>query len=170
MIRWIIGLALIALGFSVLFDINIFRFVIPILLIWLGWSLISKDKTTNNTVPSDTKAAELTSDGLNEVYVFSGATKKVKSTNFNGGKIVAVFASADFDLMAVKTKEKTIRMELEGVFGAVRLRIPKNWEVDSVGMNTSFGGFNNHTDTSTKKDVKLILSGAAVLGSVAVVS
>lgn len=164
--RWFIGLILIAIGLSSLFEINLFKFVFPVLMIWLGWMIISKDKNSHRT--SDER--EIASDSLNEVYIFSGTRKKIKSTDFNGGKAVAVFGGIELDLSETKTKSKSITMEMEAIFGGVRVRIPKNWEVDSVGMSAVMGGFDNRTDTEEKKDVKLLVSGAAVFGGIEIYS
>ena len=50
------------------------------------------------------------------------------------------------------------------------IRIPKNWEIESVGLTAVLGGFENATDTTAKKDIKLIVSGSAVLGGVEISS
>lgn len=166
MARWVIGLLLIAVGLSALFEVNLFRFLIPALLIGLGWMIISKDKNG----PRTGEEKEVSADSLNEVYIFSGTRKIIKSHDFTGGKAVAVFGGVELDLSNAKAKGKTIDMQLEAVFGGVRIRVPKTWEVDSVGMSAVLGGFDNRTENETKKDTKLLVSGAAVLGGIEIFS
>ena len=114
LIRWIIGLLLIVIGLSALFEVNIFRFVFPVILIGLGWFVISKDRDPNKLTSTN---GEVDMDTLNETYIFSGTKKTIKSENFAGGKILAVFGGLDLDLREVKTKEKTIHLETNSVLG-----------------------------------------------------
>lgn len=158
--RYLIGLILVIFGLSALLGINIGRFIGPVFIILLGLLMVT-GKKGYNPVNSPQSVSE---DSLNETYVFSGTEKKIESKDFHGGKIVAVFGGANIDLSQVAARQKVIPMELVAVFGAVQLKVPKNWSVVSEAAGI-VGGIDNKVATSSAA-VKLHIKGAAVFGGI----
>ncbi len=162
--RLIIGALIVIIGISILLDLNLFEFLIPLLIIWIGVQIImGKDGTSNSS-----KLTEAQEDSIKRVLVFSGLNQAVQSDNFKGGEIVAVFGSVELDLSQVKTKEKNLKLELVSVFGSVEIKVPENWTVNSEGVGI-LGSFDNKANGGqTKKTVTADIKGISVLGSVEV--
>ena len=160
--RLIIGAFIILIGISILFDLNLFKIIFPLLLIWIGVQVIlGKDGGGNAYVRSDVQE-----DSIKRVLIFSGINQKISSSNFKGGEIVTVFGGGDIDLSEAKTKEKNIKLELVAVLGGLRIQVPQNWAIQSEGIGI-LGGFENRTNgKDIKKTVEVSIKGVAVLGGV----
>lgn len=162
--RFIIGAIIILIGINILFDINMFRLLFPVLLIWIGARIIwGKDST------SFTTESEAREDRIKRVLIFSGVKQKIQSDDFEGGEIVTIFGGAEIDLSGVKTKKKRIQLDLVAILGGMKITLPPNWSVRSEGVGI-LGGFNNQAGKDTKKTVEVDLKGVAILGGVDVVN
>lgn len=162
--RYIFGFILIAIGISALTDIPVFKFVFALLFIWWGWTIVS-GPNRHSDWKKRFRRADLSSDELNEVFVFSGAEKEVHSDNFSGGKIVTVFGGGEFDLSKVKSTAGTIDLELVAVFGGLKLTIPQSWLIKS-SIVSIIGGVDNKTNPSKGNNVVLRLNGTAIFGGI----
>ena len=169
----VFGLILIAIGISALIGINFFHLILPVILIVLGFALLSKrNNFGHSSFSSDTTSQDKEKEGadtLDEVYVFSGTKKRLPAHNFTGGRVIAVFGGAELDLRDVKAPAgKNISMEIVAVCGGIRLQVPENWSVTSSGMSAVLGGFDNRAQNDSEKAVKLLVRGASVFGGVEV--
>lgn len=162
--RLIIGAIIILIGINILFDIDIFRIIFPILLIWLGTRIIWGKESTSFTTKSEARE-----DKIKRVLIFSGVRQKLLSEDFEGGEIVAIFGGAEIDLSRVKTKQKRIQLDLVAILGGIKITLPESWSVRSEGIGI-LGGFNNEAGKDSKKTVEVELKGVAILGGVDVVN
>lgn len=158
--RLILGGILIIIGLSALTGIDIMRFIFPLFLIWLGWVVISGKKW-----PTSTAKSTDTANKLSEVLIFTGTEKVVQSKTFNGGKIIAIFGGAEFDLTNVKASKKDIKLELVAIFGSIKLRVPKSWDIDSDAV-AIFGGLENKTKSVGAERTAVKVDGAAIFGGI----
>lgn len=159
--RYIIGLFFIVLGLSVLTGFDVGQFIGPVILIAIGWIIL----TGRSRRFDKDNLRETEQDFLDEVFVFSGTQKSIKSDKFAGGKVVTIFGGAELDLADVKSKEKNINMELVSVFGGIRMRVPENWHVTSEAVGI-IGGVDNKTKVNKQKSTELHVNGAAVFGGI----
>lgn len=160
--RLIPGLILILLGLAFLTGWNIFAYLWPLLLIFIGIRIIFGGQNHDNQAEFN-RVDETKENQLNETVIFGGIKKKVITDDFKGGRIVCIFGGGQIDLREVKA-EKNINMELVTIFGGLELLVPKNWIVKSSGVGI-VGGFNNqaYTDGSGPE---INISGAAIFGGV----
>jgi predicted membrane protein len=108
-------------------------------------------------------------DNYLDATTFMGGIKKiVLSKNFKGGEISAVFGGAEINLTQADF-EKEIKLEVNAVFGGVKLIIPANWEIKS-NATAVLGGIddkrpiqNNPLSGPTKR---ILLEGNCVLGGI----
>jgi predicted membrane protein len=163
-IKYIFGFFLILAGLSILFDIDIFRIVIPILLIFFGIRVLSG----RSWEPSSRHSVETQDDVLNEVAIFTGVSKIIKSQEFSGGKAAMIFSGGRIDLSRVRSRRKEIEIELVAIFGGIRLIVPADWKVKSEGA-AIVGGYDNRTSGEAGKTV-LRVTGAAIFGGVEIVN
>lgn len=163
--RILIGSILILIGLSSLTGFPIFNLVFPVLLIWLGWTILAGRRGWPDG-PMHQHPQNINHNGdLNEVLLFSNTNKMIKSDDFKGGKIVCVFSSAKIDLSNVKSSEKVMRMEVVAVFAELKVRIPENWIVVS-DVSAIAGAMENKTHPKKEKTVELHLNGSSVFGGI----
>jgi len=108
---------------------------------------------------------------MRESAVFSGGKRIITATDFEGGKIDAVFGGYEIDLRQACISGRSAELELNAVFGGIEMRVPENWNVISRGTGV-FGAFVDntvHPDPRVFPDIKeLVLKGGAVFGGVEV--
>lgn len=163
----IFGTILIAIGISSFTNFDIFHYLIPLLLIYFGIRVLlgrSGGKSRGNRY-----ASQLNQDDINEVAVFSGSEKRVESKAFTGGKAASIFSGMDLDLTHAKIKGKRADLELNAVFGALKVYVPKDWHIVTEGAGV-LGGFTNRTTGGSESSPKLYVRGGAVFGGVEIVN
>jgi hypothetical protein len=159
--RYVIGAIFIILGVSALTGMDLGRFIFPLFLIYIGWRILSRE---NRGLRLDGGMKSSSQNSINETFIFSGTKRRLDSENFNGGRITAIFGGADLDLSNTKTKKKVIELDIAAVFGGVKIRVPKNWEIESEAVGI-LGGIDNKTSLE-KKSATLKLTGVAIFGGV----
>jgi predicted membrane protein len=163
--RVIIGSLIILIGLGFLFDLNVFRFLIPALLIFFGLRIIFGQRSGFGSLNKSVSKE----DEIKRVMIFSGINQKSTAENFRKAELAAIFGGGDLDLSQVKTKTKTVELDLVAVFGGVKVRIPENWSVASEGVGI-LGGFDDKTSSVIKANVKCQIKGVAIFGGVEVVN
>lgn len=158
--RNVIGIILIVFGLSMLLGINFGRIIFPLFVIGMGFFLL---RGKVNLFNSESVSSE--EDSINEVVIFSDSNRVVESNNFNGGKVVSVFADTDIDLTKVKSKEKEIKLELVSVFSDLNIKIPKGWTVKSNAVGI-LGDVKDQGARSNKEQIRLLVDGVSVLGTI----
>jgi predicted membrane protein len=104
--------------------------------------------------------------------VFGSIQKKIISKTFRGGEANAVFGGAEINLMHADFEGK-IQLEINAVFGGVRLIIPPNWNIKSeiaavMGSVEDNRPISNETQPDSEK--VLILQGNAIFGGIEIQS
>lgn len=158
--RLIIGGILILIGVSTLTGMNIFRYILPLFIIFLGLKVI-----TGRKWPVTSSETNETVNTLNEILIFTGTRKTITSNSFAGGKVVSIFGGSELDLTNVKTTSSGIKLELVAIFGGINIRIPKSWEIDSNAV-AILGGVDKNYKTAGVKLIRVKLEGAAILGGI----
>jgi predicted membrane protein len=181
---WGVGLILV----GVIIELNAlhithlgFRNLWPVFIILLGclmlWQALTGRKDlgiwrileSNEESGEDPAAANPGSLNLN--YVFSGTDRRIRSKNFNGGTISAVFGGFKLDLTRAEIEGDRAVLEANVVFGGGEIIVPESWVVVTEGSGV-FGGFDDktrHFQPDPTQPVKtLVVKGAAVFGAVVV--
>lgn len=110
-------------------------------------------------------------DFLNEHSVFGSIKRRLETANFRGGIIKGVFGTVEIDLRYVQLppNEKTATIDVDAIFGAVKIRIPDTWQLDIRAAGV-LGNIEDKTlPTRTTAGVQppiLIITGQSVFGSV----
>jgi predicted membrane protein len=162
----IIGLVFIVIGISSFTNFDLFHYLWPAILIFIGIRiLMGKSRHRRGEIST----SELSQDDINEVAIFSGSAKRVTSSAFTGGKAASIFSGKDLDLTHAKIKGKSAELELVAVFGGLKAIVPKDWRVVTEGAGV-IGGFTNHTTGGSENSPKVIVRGAAIFGGVEIVN
>ena len=162
--RVVFGLLLVILGISVFVQIPIFHFLVALVIIGIGWKVLTGEHHGNRRMRHHARMShQSVSHDLDEVRVLGETRRKVESDDFDDGRAIAVLGGLDIDMSNVKTSSKIVYLELVAVLGEIKIRIPKNWKV--VNKSTAVaGGIDDQTSGSGS--VTLKITGATVLGGI----
>lgn len=146
---------------------DVFRFVFPVVLIVAGLAIILKRQSFNRkeiNVPED---AEI-NDYINDVNIFGGGERKIKTQNFRGGQITAIFGGAEIDLRKADMSPGVNAIDMLCIFGGVSMRIPEGWDVKNE-VTAIFGGFSDERsfdkDSIGQEEKKILyLKGLVLFG------
>ena len=162
--RIIFGTILVLLGLDALIGLSLFKIAFAILIIALGIRVLVGKRHRwkwNQKISSN-------EDLLNEVAVFSPLNKTIKSKEFEGGKVVMVFAGGEINLSKAETSKKEINLELVTVLSSCKLIVPKDWKVNLKGA--AILGDNSNNTVKNGGSTTLIIKGSTVLGSLEIMN
>jgi predicted membrane protein len=99
--------------------------------------------------------------------IFSGVKKIVRTNNFKGGDVVAVFGGVEINLLSAEMPSPAI-IDINIAFAGTKLLVPNNWEVKNE-ITAIFGGIEDRrpvlNNLAEPKKI-LILKGMALMGGV----
>jgi len=141
----------------------------PSILILVGLLLISKHQ---GIFKHGKKGPGGISEGqkgyLNDTSIFSGGVKIIKSDNFKGGNLTAIFGGSEFDMRQVELTPDGAVIDMVTIFGGTKFIIPEDWVVypDAVAI---LGGISDKRAvkmTDEKSEKSLIIKGVVIFGGV----
>jgi len=140
---------------------------IPVLLILLGVYMIVKHSQRKTERESLTSDEFLRKDFVDDVAVFGGGHKIIRSDNFKGGSITAIFGGSEIDLTNCQLAEGTNILDVVAIFGGTTLIVPQNWDVQ-LNVTPLFGGFSNKSlkipNIEVDRTRTLLIKGVAIFG------
>lgn len=117
-------------------DINLFIYFWPIVLVVAGISFLFTHEKRRVT--------PISGEATNTSAIFGGQNIHSTSQNYEGGQVTALFGGVELDLRDVKISEQGAVLELNAVFGGIKIEVPQNIRVEVKGTPI-FGGFDNKT-------------------------
>jgi len=174
------GIILIVIGslfmlpMIIVLPVKLDQLIFPIVLVTVGilvviFSILRPKKLKfEHNYNFDQVKTDFSQDFINESYVFGGTNLEVKSQNFKGGNLEAVFGGGKVDLTkAVLSMEGKNVLNIQTVFGGFEIIVPADWNI--VIQSTSvFGGFamkkNGINQVNIDPTKELIITGTAVFG------
>lgn len=161
--RQIVGLIIILLGLSFLFDFPFFNFFFALFIIYIGVKIMQGKLSE---LPFATiRKTKSSNDYVNRVLVFSWMKTAYDSKNFKGAEVVIVFGDGEIDLSKVSTKEDRLDINIVAVFGILKVIVPKKWDIKTEGVGI-IGTFNNKTTKPSKPKTIVDIEGAAIFGRI----
>ncbi len=140
---------------------------VPVLLILLGVYMIIKHSQRRRENESFISDEFLKKDFVDDVSVFGGGNKIIRSDNFKGGSITAIFGGSEIDLTGCKLAEGVSVLDVVAIFGGTTILVPQNWDVQ-LNVTPLFGGFSNKAlklpNVEIDKTRTLIIKGVAIFG------
>ncbi len=119
----------------------------------------------NNNVNSGYK--KYYTDRLKELTILWGTQKIIISNNFKGGNVTSIAGYSEIDLTNCKLDNKSVVIDILGIFGGSTLIVPKEWNV-VVEVFSLFGGFSTiiKRTPETKVDMEktLTIKGLVLFG------
>jgi len=122
----------------------------PLILIFLGgWLILSRSSIFPGWVTSD--------DEMNYFAAFSGLNEKIRVNPFESASVTAIFGGGDVDISESTLSPDGARVELNCIFGGIKLRVPQDCTVHVTGVPL-FGGWDNKTASPESPDLAPNLS------------
>ena len=147
----------------------------PLFLIGLGLMLLLQrtgDWSVRSPGPPPISGAPQTpfptSSGVVHIdTIFGGVKRIVRTDDFQGGHITAMFGGVEIDLRQAEMLGDSATLEVNAIFGGVEVRIPRTWSAVVHGSSI-FGGYADETvQPDPGPGVKqLIFRGSATFGGV----
>lgn len=151
-------------------NISIFEILWPSILIIIGLSLIFERRSGKHKSEVDPEKWEkdniVNEDVIDYFTVFSGVENSNYSKNFKGGKLTAIFAGIELDLMDAEIYDNTAVVMVTALFGGVELIVPAHWNVE-IQATPILGGIENHTKFNSDENAPTLkIKGTAIFGSI----
>lgn len=140
-----LGLIMISIGFLYQANIllqqyttkNIDDFIAPIIIIIIGVYFIMPKKGFSDMGTSNYE------NFVKQMVLFSGATIRSESNNFEGADLFALFGGIDLDLSSADIKRgEKVKIDVFTGFGGTTIIVPEGWRVKVKGLPL-FGGWSN---------------------------
>jgi predicted membrane protein len=150
---------------------EVVQFVIPLALIVAGLAILLRKQSFQRKEINLPEGAEI-NDLINDVNIFGGGEKKVKSENFKGGQLTAIFGGSEIDLRASEMASGVNAIDILCIFGGASLKVPEGWHVKSE-VTALFGGFSDERSKHSRElpsnpEKLLYLKGLVLFGGVEV--
>ena len=105
---------------------------------------------------------------ISETNVFGGSRVVFENEEFKGGEINNVFGGSEIDLSAATLAEGENILEINCVFGGVKIIVPQGWNI-KLRMDSVMGGFHDKrkafgANDETNRSRILIIKGSAIFG------
>lgn len=136
-------------------EVNVFALIWPILIIFVGLSILLGRIGHQRRV---TKDQELDSSAF-----FGEDKRQVKSQDFKGGSASAMFGSCNIDMREAEFN-KDASMNVFVAFGGIELFVPKDVEI-ILKTSPILGGVEDHTQQESGTGKKLTIHGTVMFGS-----
>ncbi len=164
--KWF-GIVLIAVGsamhLSRYYDINFSEFILPLILIGLGFMILVKHNGRTSRIDINEihelhekhqmgSSEEVRDDKLEVITIFGGSSKFFISDAFRGGNITSIFGGNEINLSGCKLAEGENIIDVIAIFGGTTIYIPKEWNV-ILDVFPLFGGFG----TKGKRDPMMVV-------------
>jgi predicted membrane protein len=150
---------------------EVVQFVIPLALIVAGLAILMRKQSFQRREINTPEGAEI-NDLINDVNIFGGGEKKIKSENFKGGQLTAIFGGSEIDLRASEMSTGVNAIDILCIFGGASLKVPEGWHVKSE-ITALFGGYSDERSKNSREipsnpEKLLYLKGMVLFGGVEV--
>jgi len=147
---------------------DVTRFIWPAVFTVVGLALIfgKRQESTmkdRRVLPPGTTVE----DYVDSSVIFSGENRVVVSKQFKGGKVVAIFGGADFNLIQADFEDR-IEFDATCIFGGIELIVPANWDV-RLDMHTIMGGVTDKRPVellANNSDKIFVIKGTCIFGGI----
>jgi len=164
---------------------HVMRTYWPLILIFLGIALLLRRQRVTPTVEQPksiggmSEGSESPADTISETSVFGNTYVRATSRSFKGGSVSAVFGNVEINLASAELASGEQHLGVHGVFGGVRITLPKDVGVvvrgncmfgEIIVLNQKRGGIGSEilykSENYDSADRKLNITASQVFGDV----
>ncbi len=164
------GLIAIAIGVVFLLsNLNIlsisFWLLWPVALIAIGLAILFGHSRSRQAANDAAPAG----DDLAVTALFSGSEQRIDSQRFNGGNVSVTFGGAEIDLRGAAMDGDAATINVNAVFGGVKLQVPTDWAIH-VRADSTFGGVEKKRPDPAEPKATLTITGSCLFGGIEITS
>ena len=141
----------------------------PLALIAVGVAILTGHSRSRSLAASAAAAAPPAGDDLAVSALFSGNNQRIDSQRFNGGNVSVTFGGAEIDLRGAAMDGNAATINVNAVFGGVKLQVPPDWAVD-VRADSTFGGVEKKRPDPAEPKATLTVTGSCLFGGIEITS
>ncbi len=160
-----IGLALLLICQNIIDFELILKLILPVILVFMGLSLIFKNKITTNIKKEVKKLSEKKKINKSYCSTFSNMNIKLDDEETEKYELDAVFGELDVDLSKIKLNDN-ILITACSVFGSIKLIVPENTEVKILSTAILGDISDKRKKQPTDKKNVIYLDATAIFGGV----
>lgn len=139
----------------------------PLALIAVGVSILfGQSRSRAASAAAGTPPA---GDDLAISALFSGSNQRIDSQSFDGGSISVTFGGAEIDLRGAAMEGDAATINVNAVFGGVKLQVPPDWAVE-VRADSTFGGVEKKRPDPAEPKARLTVTGSCLFGGIEITS
>ena len=136
----------------------------PVILVILGIAIIFR--RGGSSCGQKSSKTSSTDKELDDVAIFGGSDRILKSENFKGGQITNIFGGSKYDMRQVTLAEGKNYLDVTMIFGGSKFIVPEGWDI-KVEVTAVFGGFSDKRMRSivvADNSRQLIIRGITLFG------
>ena len=141
----------------------------PLALIAVGVAILTGHSRSRSLAASAAAEAPPAGDDLAVSALFSGNNQRIDSRRFNGGNVSVTFGGAEIDLRGAAMDGNAATINVNAVFGGVKLQVPPDWAVD-VRADSTFGGVEKKRPDPAEPKATLTVTGPCLFGGIEIPS
>lgn len=143
----------------------------PLVFVFIGIAILMRSKLfphkSATVVEEGEEPGKSDESHLDELTIFGGVEKKLKSNDFRGGRVTSFFGGSTIDLTEARMAHEDVRIDVFSMFGGNTFVIPADWSVD-IKVTAIFGGFSDnrpkHQDVIPDPRKHITLTGLVLFG------
>jgi predicted membrane protein len=140
----------------------------PVVFVGIGLYILMRHKKQMVDTDTDIPQEDInTEDKIDDATVFGGSVKIIRSKNFKGGRLTAIFGGADYNFTEAELSGGRATIDVLTIFGGTKMVVPSDWDV-IIDVVPVFGGFADKRNTFHKIQIntnkKLIIKGMTIFG------
>ena len=141
----------------------------PLALIAVGVGILFSHSRSRSLAASAANDAPPAGDDLDVSAIFSGSDQRIDSQRFNGGNVSVTFGGAEIDLRGAAIDGDAATINVNAVFGGVKLQVPPDWAVH-VRADSTFGGVEKKRPDPAEPKATLTVTGSCLFGGIEITS
>jgi predicted membrane protein len=140
----------------------------PVVFVGIGVYILMRHKKQMTEPETDVLQEDTnTEDKIDDATIFGGSVKIIRSKNFKGGRLTAIFGGADYNFNEAELSNGRATIDVLTIFGGTKMVVPSDWDV-IIDVVPVFGGFADKRNTFNKIQInsnkKLIIKGMTIFG------
>ena len=137
----------------------------PLVLIFVGASLLTRGLSRNRLNPDGSPVAIDPGNELRSFAFMSGVTRRITASEFRGGELSAVMGGVELDLRGAQLAGGAAVIEVFVWWGGIDIRVPEGWTVANEGL-AIMGAVEDSTKVPGDGKQTLVIRGLVVMGGV----
>jgi predicted membrane protein len=144
------------------FDFNIWRMIGPLIVIWIGASILTKGMTRRSVTEGNSLDS---SDTISATAILGEFNRKCTSQQFKGGDVTTILGGGRIDLREASFQTDSVTLDVFAIIGGIEVLVPQDWVVENR-VTPILGGCDDATRPPKEAVKRLVVRGTTIIGGV----